>query len=344
MSMREIQDALAHWEQQGLKCAVALLFRADHSSPRPPGARLAMNEKGATVGAVSMGCVEADLRAHLEQVMREGRARIVQYGPADAPSLEVGLSCGGAIDVLAEPHRPDEVWREVQALEVRTRAVLVTCVSEPGLGARRLVLPDGRTVGSLGSAALDAAADRLAEEARRIGGTRRAEAAGAVLFAEAWREPAHILLVGASPIAVALTQLAHDIGLRVTVVDPRRDFAAPELFPMADRIIYQWPEEGLAEAGFNRDSVVAVLAHDAKLDVPALAAALRADCQYIGLLGSRRTQEQRRTALLEQGFSEEQVARIHGPIGLKIGAIESGEIAVSILAEIVAEQHRIERV
>ena len=182
----------------------------------------------------------------------------------------------------------------------------------------------------------DRVARALAELGVR-GGSRKIAAGEETWFAETIAPEPLLLIVGASPIAVALCALAAQTGFRTAVVDPRRDFARAELFPAAERVVHAWPEEGLAAAGLDAHSYVAVVAHDEKLDVPALRAALRARCRYVGLLGSRHTRETRYDALRAEGFAPEAVARIHGPIGLKsIGALEPAEIAVSILAELIA--------
>ena len=165
---------------------------------------------------------------------------------------------------------------------------------------------------------------------------RKIASRAAAYFAELVEPAPKLLIVGASPIAVSLCELATRTGFRVSIVDPRRDFARTELFPLAEAVVHRWPEEGLAEAGLDAQAYVAVLAHDAKLDVPALSAALRAKGAYIGLLGSSGTQADRRQALEAAGFAPDDVARIRGPIGLKsIGALEPAEIAVSILAELI---------
>ncbi len=168
------------------------------------------------------------------------------------------------------------------------------------------------------------------------GGTKKIAVPEGMWFAETIAPDPLLLIVGASPIAVSLCELASRTGFRVSIVDPRRDFARVELFPAAERVVHAWPAEGLADAGMDAHSFVAVVAHDEKLDVPALEAALRAECRYIGLLGSKGTQAQRRALLAEAGFAPEAIARIRGPIGLKhIGALEPAEIAVSILAELI---------
>ena len=317
------------WDAAGIDCAEAILVGTQHSSPRQPGARLAVNARGAAVGGVSMGCVESDLREHLLGLLRGSEVpRMLHYGAAFGPSLEVGLSCGGEIDVWLRLHDPaSAAWRHLCALEPEARAVLLTRLA--GESAQLLLRPGDPPPAEGLAAAL--------EELWARGGARRIAAPGEAWFAESIAPAPRLLIVGASPIAIALCELATRTGFRVFIVDPRRDFARAELFPAAEKVVHRWPGEGLAEAGLDSHSYVAIVAHDAKLDVPALAAALRAKCRYIGLLGSRGTQADRRNALAEAGFDPEDVARIRGPIGLKnLGALEPAEIAVAILAELIA--------
>ena len=206
-----------------------------------------------------------------------------------------------------------------------TRAVLLTRL---GGDSEQILLRSGEAPPADLVAALDDVWTR--------GGVRRVKAGETVWLAEQVAPEPRLFIVGASPIATALSDLAARVGFRVAVVDPRRDFARAELFPAGTALLHRWPEEGLAEAGLDEHGYVAVLAHDAKLDVPALAAALRARCKYVGLLGSAGTQADRRQTLAAAGFAAEEVARIRGPIGLKsVGALEQAEIAVSILAELV---------
>jgi len=326
--MKEVLQTIQAWDAAGLRSAEAVLIGTQHSSPRQPGARLVVNEKGEVAGAVSMGCVESDLREHLLALMRgEGTPRKIHYGAAFAEALEVGLSCGGEIDVWIRAHDPAAaVWQAVQALSPDERVVLLT----------RL---DDSSVQSIWHPGVSPPENGRVEELASLwqrGGTRILSAAGFSFFAEVLAPDPHLLIVGASPIASSLCELAVLTGFRVSVVDPRRDFARVELFPSAESVVHAWPEKGLAAAGLDVHSYVAVVAHDAKLDVPALSAALKADCRYIGLLGSRGTQADRMERLQEAGFDPKQLARIHGPIGLKvIGALEPAEIAVSILAELI---------
>ena len=327
--MKDVMQGLRAWDAAGLKSAEAILVGVQHSSPRQPGARLAVNEKGAAAGAVSMGCVESDLREHLLALLRgEGAARMVHYGAAFEAALEVGLSCGGEIDVWIRRHNPESAaWNKLCALAPEARAILLTRLDEK---SEQMLLRPGDPP----------QAEELAEALKELwvrGGSRKLAAREEKWFAEAIAPEPLLLIVGASPIAVELCALAARTGFRVAVVDPRRDFARLELFPAAERVVHAWPEEGLAAAGLDAHSFVAVVAHDEKLDVPALRAALRANCRYIGLLGSRHTREIRYAALQAEGFAPDAVARIHGPIGLKgLGGIEPAEIAVSILAELIA--------
>ncbi len=326
--MKDVMEAIQAWDAAGLRSAEAMLVGTQHSSPRQPGARLGVNEKGEVAGAVSMGCVESDLREHLLALMRgEGTPRLLHYGAAFTEGLEVGLSCGGVIDVWIRIHNPEAVaWQAVQTRAPDTRAILLTALNE---SSAQILLRPGEPPPS------NEMADILNTLWKR-GGSRKFTAQGVDYFAELLAPESHLLIVGASPIASSLCELASLAGFRVSIVDPRRDFARVELFPSAERVLHAWPAKGLAEAGMDATSYVAVLAHDAKLDVPALSAALAADCLYIGLLGSRGTQTDRIERLTETGIAPEQISRIHGPIGLKaIGALEPAEIAVSILAELI---------
>ena len=325
--MKDVMATVRAWDAAGLASAEAILAGVQHSSPRPAGARLVVNEKGEAAGAVSMGCVESDLREHLLALLRgAGAPQTVHYGRAFAAALEVGLTCGGEIDVWLRKHDPrSAAWQGLCALAPDVRAILLTRLG--GASEQILLRP-----GDAPPAELAAAVDDVWAR----GGVRRISAGEESWLAELIAPEPRLFIVGASPIATALADLAARTGFRVWVVDPRRNFARAELFPAETTLLHRWPEEGLAEAGLDEHGYVAVLAHDAKLDVPALAAALRAKCKYVGLLGSAGTQADRRNALRAAGFAAADVDRIRGPIGLKsIGALEPTEIAVAILAELV---------
>ncbi len=340
MSVREVYPKLHSWTAAGHKAGVATLIRVRQSAPRPPGARFAANMRGDVAGSVSSGCVEGDLYEHIQQVVAAGEARVVSYGITDEMALEVGLACGGEIEVLIAPYAPgDPVWPQLErAIDERRAAVLVTGVSEAVRARQLLLFPDGARLGTLGDDDLDQRAAEAVAPLFDVAGTPviELEDAAATVFAEAFLPPPRLAIVGATPVAAALCHLASYLGIAVTVIDPREVFAKDERFPEADRVIRTWPEEALAEFGLDRYASVVVLAHDLKLDVPALAAALRAGCRYVGQIGGRRTQRLRREALSELGFSDDELARIHGPVGLDIGASTPEEIALSIMAELLA--------
>jgi len=340
MSLEEVLEPLRRWSEEGRRSGVATLVRVRRSAPRSPGARFAVSDDGRLAGSVSSGCVEGDLHEHIGQVLEGGDPRLLHYGITDEMAAEVGLACGGEIDVLVAPHDVESpVWERARdVLARRGAALLLTGLSEGIRGRVLLEEAGGGRAGGLGGGRLDEAALEAARPLLGTGGTDVLELGDpeATVFAEAYLPPPRLAIVGASPVAQALCHLAAWLGDEVTVVDPRSAFADPSNFPGAARVVEAWPEEGLAEAGLDRWLDVVVLAHDRKLDVPALEAALRAGCRYVGQIGGGRTQRLRREALEERGLDSELCDRIRGPVGLDIGARGPREIAVSILAELVA--------
>ncbi len=343
VGLEEVRDALKRWTARGERAALATLVDARRSAPRPPGARFAVSAAGEMAGSVSSGCVEGDLFERLRAVLAGDPADVVRYGITDEMAAGVGLSCGGEIDVLVEPHDAgDPVWSSLEsAVDAGRPAVLVTGLGGPVRSRRLLVLEDAR-VGGLGDAGLDDRAAALATGLLGRSGTRRGplveEDPATDVFAEAFSPPPRLAIIGATPIAEALCEFAARCGFEVHIIDPREAFARPDRFPAAREVIVRWPDEALAAIGADASTCVVVLTHDAKLDRPALEAALRAGCRYVGLLGGRRTQALRRESLIEAGFDPETVARVRGPVGLDIGARTPPEIAVSILAEIIGSE------
>lgn len=340
MSVREVRGPLRRWSGEGKRAAVAILVEVRRSAPRPPGARFALSESGDLAGSVSSGCVEGDLHEHLREMLSGAEPALLQYGITDEMAAEVGLSCGGEIDVLVARHDPaDPAWQTLDdALEEIRPVVLVTGIEGPVRGRRVLFELDGDRVGTLGSEELDAEAEAAARPLFGRGGAEvvALEAGeGPRAFLEAFLPPPRLVIVGATPVGEALCHLAAYLGYRVDVVDPRAAFAVPDRFPDAESVVVEWPEEALGSLGVDRFTSVVVLAHDRKLDVPALATALRAEAAYVGLLGGGRTQRLRREALAELGLDDAAMGRIHGPVGLDIGADTPREIAVSILAQMI---------
>lgn len=340
MSLTEVHEALKRWREAGRKAGVATLVRVRGSAPRPPGARFAANEEGEVAGSVSSGCVESDLYEHIQSVLTTGRARVVDYRITDEMAVEVGLSCGGEIEVLVAPDdSAGSVGPELErALAGRRGVLLLTGLSETVRARSMLAYADGRRVGTLGAEPLDARAVEAAASLLETGGARvlELESPTAAVFAEALLPPPRLAIVGATAVGEALCRLAADLGIEVTVIDPRSAFARRERFPDAADVLRLWPEEAFRRIGLDRSWSVVVLAHDRKLDLPALAGALQAGCLYVGQIGGARTQALRRDALAELGFDPGRIARVHGPVGLEIGAETPAEIALSILAELLA--------
>src|SRR5262245_4453264 len=338
--MRDVLADVDRWTKAGEGVAVATVIQAWGSAPRGAGAQMAVSERGGIASSVSGGCVESAVAETAADVLKTGTPRLLHFGVADADAWQVGLSCGGTIEVFVDKLDPEHHARVRTALEAERPAAEVTVVRGPAeaVGRKVLVLDDGSAHGAVG-AGLDAEAVTAGRAALADGQSRRVPLAvseGAELFVDALRPSPSLVVVGGVHIAVALTALAKSLGFRTIVIDPRTRFGNPERFPHVDRLIAAWPDEGLGQAGLNAGTAVAVLTHDPKLDDPALRAALPGPAFYVGALGSKATQARRRQRLLEAGVTEAQLDRLHAPIGLDLGGRAPEEIALSVMAQIVA--------
>lgn len=342
--MRDVLDDLDRWQRQSEQVAIATLTEVRGSAPRLPGARFCATRSGEVSGSVSGGCIEADLYEHAMQVLDGDRPAVVQYGISDELAFEVGLSCGGEIEVLVEPFRSDAVWEALREALIGQRSAVLAVGLEPAeiAGRRMVVFEDGATTGSV-EAGLDGAIAEQAGGLLSAGGTRRLAlgepGAERAVFLEAFRPPPHLFLLGAAFAAPPLARMASEAGFHVTVVDPRSAFATRERFPSVDKLIVGWPNEALEGADLGPHSYIVMLLHDEKFDVPALVPALRSEAGYIGVMGSRRTHERRLEQLRDEGCDDAALARLRAPIGLNIGGREPAEIAVSILAEMLAVRY-----
>jgi xanthine dehydrogenase accessory factor len=338
--MLEILDDLDRWQRDGEQIAVATLVRVQRSAPRRPGARLGVTRRGKMTGSVSGGCVENDVFERAVQVLDSGVPVLASYGIDDDMGMRVGLSCGGTIDVLIETFSECEAWRAARdAVAAERAAVLCVALSPAGLIGRKVaVFADGRAGvidEDLDEEIIAAARERLyaGDGAVLVFPWRGGEAS---VFLEPMLPPRRLFIIGATHTAIALCRLAKPLGFRVTVVDPRGVYATRERFAEADELLLEAPGDVLKGASLDPACAVVVLTHDAKFDIPSLAGALRSDAGYIGALGSRATHAKRQSQLEEQGFGGDELARIHAPIGLDIGARTPEEIALAIVAEIVA--------
>ncbi len=332
---------IARWAERGDEVAVATLIAVRRSAPLPAGSRFAISSGGGLSGSISSGCIESDLHERLSALLRGGAPGMVTYGITGEMASAVGLSCGGEIDVLLERHDPrDSAWRRLAKVrEEGGQGVLVTGIAGAAL-SRRILLERGGSVGTLGVSGFDGIARSRAGEwlgmpGAHVVGLVDDDPSGEV-FVESFGPPPRLVIVGASPIGSALCAMARRTGFQVVVVDPRDAFLLPENFPDSAALDARWPDEALEASGLDARTSVVVLTHDDKLDEAALEASLDSDCGYIGLLGGRRTQKRRREALLRRGVDETAYERVNGPVGLDIGARSPEQIAVSILAQLIA--------
>jgi xanthine dehydrogenase accessory factor len=351
--VRDVLDELLHHYSAGERTALGTVVATFSSAPRAPGAAMLVAEDGSVTGSVSGGCVEGAVYELGQQVLGDGQPVLQRYGVSDDDAFAVGLTCGGIIDVYVERLSAAE-FPEFAALaksiQTEEPVALATVVAHPvveRLGRHLVVWPD-RTVGDLGSARAEAA---VADDARgmlatgRTGtlhygveGQRRGE--GMSVFVSSFEPPPRLLVFGAIDYATAMARLGAFLGYRVTVCDARPVFATKSRFPSADEVVVDWPHRYLAaeaEAGrIDRRTVVAVLTHDPKFDVPLLEVALRCEVGYVGAMGSRRTHDDRLVRLREAGLTSDELSRLSSPIGLDLGARTPEETAVSIAAEIIS--------
>ena len=331
--MREILEDLARWLAADESIALATVIHAEGSSPRPVGSRMAVTQSGLMTGSVSGGCVEGDVFREAQEVLAAGEARRLRYAAADEDGWQVGLACGGTIEVFVEPLA--EAHRLlVEALHREEAVGLVTRLDG---GQHLIAWPDGPLHGDRSLAPHLTAllqAGRSPSSAAELRGTTE----GAV-FLEVFARPPTLTIVGAVHIAMPLVAMAQVLGFHVRLVDARRAFATRDRFPSADELIVAWPREALDPQDLRPEDAFIVLTHDPKFDVPALEIALQSRAGYVGLLGSTTTQQKRYAALRERGFEDRDLDRIHGPVGLDLGGRRPAEIALAILAEIVAVQN-----
>ncbi|MEV0847428.1 XdhC/CoxI family protein [Streptomyces sp. NPDC049954] len=347
--MLDIADVLHGWAREGRAFAVATVVSVTGSAPRRPGAALAVDEDGTVTGSVSGGCVEGAVYELCRQALGDGHTVLERFGYSDEDAFAVGLTCGGVIEVLVTPVRPGQ---EPYARVLETAAgggttALARVVDGPPelLGAALTVDAGDRPGGGFGGpGALDRTARREAAALLAAGRTGRVTIGAdgsrcgrpVTLLVESSVPPPRLIVFGAIDYAAALVRAGAFLGYRVTVCDARPVFATPERFPGADEVVVEWPHRYLAATATDERTVLCVLTHDAKFDVPLLRIALRLPVAYVGAMGSRRTHLDRLSRLRAEGLTEPELARLRSPIGLDLGASTPEETALSIAAEIVA--------
>ncbi|MEU8600131.1 XdhC/CoxI family protein [Streptomyces parvulus] len=350
--MLDIAAELDRWLDEGREFAVATVVSVGGSAPRGPGAALAVDSEGTVIGSVSGGCVEGAVYELCADALRSGETVRERFGYSDEDAFAVGLTCGGVIDMMITPVGADAPVRELfrAALASAARggtAALARVVQGPSdlLGRALLVHPDGTYEGGLGGHPdLDrtaAAEARALLDNGRTGTVALSEdgshcPGGLTLLVESSVPPPRMIVFGAIDFAAALVRAGKFLGYHVTVCDARPVFATPARFPEADEVVVDWPHRHLRATSTDARTVLCVLTHDAKFDVPLLTEALRLPVAFVGAMGSRRTHRDRNRRLREAGVTEEELAGLRSPIGLDLGARTPEETALSIAAEIVA--------
>jgi xanthine dehydrogenase accessory factor len=356
--MRDVLDQLVGWWRSGEAVAVGTVVATFESAPRAPGAAMLVGPDGEVVGSVSGGCVEGAVYELGQQVLESGEPVLQRYGVSDESAFAVGLTCGGIIDIFverADPASYPELGAVADDVEAGRPVAVATVVAHPDasrLGRRLIVRPEDAEVPRSGTLGSDRADDAVTDDVRGLlasgrtetleygpEGQRRGE--GMRVFVSSYAPVPRMLVFGAIDFAAAVARMGSFLGYRVTVCDARGVFATASRFPSADEVVVDWPHRYLAkeveEGRIDRRTVLCVLTHDPKFDVPLLEVALRLpDIAYVGAMGSRRTHDDRLKRLREAGLTEAELERLASPIGLDLGARTPEETAVSIAAEIIA--------
>jgi xanthine dehydrogenase accessory factor len=315
--------AAEHWLSAGRAVALGTVISTWGSAPRQTGSQIAVRDDGAFVGSVSGGCVEATVIEAAQAAMRNGKVRRLEFGIQDDQAWSVGLACGGRIEIYVEPIITEAACATLRALNAARRQ------QQPILRAIDLGNGEDHLIDPLQPNSAFALA---AKEAIRTDRSQRIEIDGRSWFLCVYNPPVDLVIIGAVHVAQALTKMAALVGHRVRVIDPRAAFTTAERFPGV-ALTHEYPDEALRRAPLGSRSALVTLSHDPKIDDPALAAALASPAFYVGALGSKKTQAARLERLKARGFSDEKLARIHGPVGLAIGAKSPEEIALSIVAQ-----------
>ena len=333
--MKEVINDINRWLEEKQTVALATVVQTWGSAPRKVGAKMALTPEGEISGSVSGGCVEGAVFEEGTAVLQTNKPKLLHFGVADETAWDVGLACGGTIELFVEP-LDTAVTHFIHTLIQNNQAgAAITIIRGPEdlLGRKLATSRAGPQLGTLGDATLDAQA--LAAEAPLAQPQRVQLNEEVEVFIDTVRPAPTLIMVGGVHIAIALTSYAKTLGYHTLVIDPRRAFGSDERFPHVDQLIQAWPEKAFAEVKITEETAVALLTHDPKIDDPALNIILKAKPFYIGALGSKKTHAKRVERLRGYGFADTEIGRIHAPIGLDIGSQTPEEIALAIMAEIV---------
>jgi xanthine dehydrogenase accessory factor len=350
--MRDVFPIVKNWFSDGGRFAIAIVINTWGSSPRKAGSWMIVNEEGEFHGSVSGGCVESAVIDEALRAIESQLPKKLHFGVADDTAWEVGLACGGEIDIFVRPFpmdtdRDQDVLRDInQGIGTDEPFILTLVLDGPKEDVGRiLVLPSDQSFEHLPQ---DPTAKAITANPIPVDQINPSQVGSVEIINQPLEvyyhfnpTPSKLVIVGGAHVSIALAKLAKVLGYRVYIIDPRGIFGTSERFPRIDGLIKAWPDKGLVEVGLDPFTAIAVLSHDPKLDDPALRIALQSQAFYVGALGSRKTQEKRKERLLDQGLSSEIIARLHAPVGLDIGGSSPEEIALSVMAEIVATKNGI---
>jgi len=337
--MRDVLEQLDTWHSEGREIAVATVVRTWGSSPRQVGSRLIATREGGIAGSVSGGCVEGAVIEECYAVLDSGQPSLLGFGVADEEAWQVGLPCGGTIQVLVEPFLAyKSIYQPFKnCLHEQIPCALVSYLegSPVDFNRKLLLFADGSVEGDLDLSQYGKGALQEIKAVFHSGESQTLNPSDDVsLLVEVYPPRERLIIVGAVHTAEKLVSLAQVLGFETIIIDPRRAFNNRERFPEASRLITEWPNEALEQLELTSADYVVILTHDPKLDDPALLVALRKPARYIGALGSKRTNQKRLARLVEAGLTDAELNRLHAPIGLDIGGRRPEEIALSIMAEI----------
>ncbi len=332
--MQEVTEDINKWLAAGQTVGLATVIQTWGSAPRKAGGKMAITPDGQMSGSVSGGCVEGAVFEQAVEAISNQQGKLLEFGVADETAWEVGLACGGNIRVFVE-ELDETIYRTIQEIISGDRfgalATIVTSADDKLVGTKFVTDGTQLIAGQAPQEAIDVALSGL-----KAGKSQLVSLAdGSEMFIELFLPAPQLVMIGGVHIAIALAQLAQVLGYKTIVIDPRRGFGNVERFPHVDTLIQKWPKLALEEITINENTAVALLTHDPKIDDPAIHQVLRSSAFYVGALGSRKTHAKRVARLLEAGFSQEEIDKIYGPIGLSINAKTPEEIALSVLAEVV---------
>jgi len=343
--VRDILAGLIGWRTRGEPFALATVIRTWSSAPRPPGATMAVSASGEVLGSISGGCVEGATYELARQVIQGGRATVARFGVSDDEAFAVGLTCGGTIEVLIEPVGEEQYPtfdRVLDAVKDHRSTVVGTATSGSAIGQHVVLGEDGSISSEPGLEADESLRSRMAamlthSATDMIGPEQSADPLrSASVFVQSFAPPPRMIVFGSIDFAAAVAKIGKFLGYHVTVCDARAVFTTSARFPDVDRLVVDWPHRFLCAEKVEESTVICVLTHDPKFDIPLLKVALETPARYIGVMGSRRTHAHRLDALRDEGVPDWQLERLSSPIGLDLGARTSEETAVSIAAEIIA--------